>query len=209
MLVLFGASDAMVTRASIRMVAGGSSSDPRYPMWTYEESLVRNFLGQRAIQTQLHIHNDMSNECHKNWLMGFAEDAGCAQLCAGTEMLHCHTALSAPWDDFILSLMEAPDVTQEVEIAGAFSNRAGSGGAPPPAPASRPAPPPHLRPLARCPTHRSPGVKFTHGDLPSQVRGWRRARRRRRRPRMRRRPRRRGWRASRGPHRPSTARLAW
>ena len=109
------------------MAPGGSSG-----AFLREEFLLKNFLCQRAIQTQLYIHTQMKNEFHKDWLMQFVEDMGGAHLCAGSRVLHSHTALgTVPWNEFLVAVMDAPDETQEIEVT--WGNRR-IGGAPSPAP---------------------------------------------------------------------------
>ena len=108
------------------MAPGGSSG-----AFLREEFLLKNFLCQRAIQTQLYIHSQMKNEFHKDWLMQFVEEMGGAHLCTGSRQLHSHTALFVPWNEFLIAVMDAPDETQEIEVTG--SNRR-IGGAPTPRP---------------------------------------------------------------------------
>ena len=105
---------------------GGSSG-----AFLREELLLKNFLCQRAIQTQLYNHIQMKNDVHKDWIMQFVEEMGSAQLCAGSRQLHSHTALSVPWNELLSAVMDAPDETKEVEITG--TNRR-IGGAPAPRP---------------------------------------------------------------------------
>ena len=108
------------------MAPGGSSG-----AFLREEFLIKNFLCQRAIQTQLYIHTQMKNEFHKDWLMQFVEEMGGAHLCTGSRQLHSHTALFVPWNEFLIAVMDAPDETQVIEVTG--SNRR-IGGAPTPRP---------------------------------------------------------------------------
>ena len=105
---------------------GGSSG-----AFLREELLLKNFLCQRAIQTQLYNHIQMKNDVHKDWLMHFVEEMGSAHLCTGSRQLHSHTALSVPWNELLSAVMDAPDETKEVEITG--TNRR-IGGAPSPRP---------------------------------------------------------------------------
>jgi len=105
------------------MVPGGSSD-----AFLREEFLLKNFLCQRAVQTQLYIHSQMKNEFHKDWLMQFVEEMGGAHLCSGSRQLHSHTALFVPWNEFLVAVMDAPDETQEITVAG--SNRRIGGGSP-------------------------------------------------------------------------------
>lgn len=102
---------------------GGSSG-----AFLREELLLKNFLCQRAIQTQLYNHIQMKNDVHKDWIMQFVEEMGSAQLCAGSRQLHSHTALSVPWNELLSAVMDAPDETKEVEITG--TNRRIGGGSP-------------------------------------------------------------------------------
>lgn len=105
------------------MAPGGSSG-----AFLREEFLIKNFLCQRAIQTQLYIHTQMKNEFHKDWLMQFVEEMGGAHLCTGSRQLHSHTALFVPWNEFLIAVMDAPDETQVIEVTG--SNRRIGGGSP-------------------------------------------------------------------------------
>lgn len=85
---------------------------------SHEEMLLKNFLCQRAIQTQLCVHQYMDNEFKKSWLMDFVEEMGCAHLSAGNSQLHSHTAMSVPWYEFLSAIMEAPEEIREIEVKG-------------------------------------------------------------------------------------------
>jgi hypothetical protein len=85
-----------------------------------EELLFKNLLCQRAIQTQLHLFAYLNNEVQSDWLMDFAEEKGSARLCTGNrqvELMHSHMAMAAPWNEFLVALMDAHDETIEIEVA--------------------------------------------------------------------------------------------
>jgi hypothetical protein len=101
-------------------VRGGSS--------VAEELLLKNFLCQRAVQTQLYIHAQMKNDFHKDWLLHFVKEMGGPHLSAGSRQLHSHMAMSVPWNEFLVAVMDAPDETQRIEVT--WGNRRVGGGSP-------------------------------------------------------------------------------
>ena len=97
-----------------RAVVMTMSSRDRLP--SREELLVKNFLCQRAIQTQLYTAGALKNDHQKNWLLDFMKDMGCAPLHSGTRMYHSHLGLSVPWNELLSSILSAPDEHRVVTV---------------------------------------------------------------------------------------------
>jgi hypothetical protein len=81
--------------------------------------LIKDLLCQRSIQTQLYVYNDMKDDFRKTWLRWFSARQGTYPLCSRQQvtMLHSHRAMGGiTWDEFLMSLVNAPQETHAIEV---------------------------------------------------------------------------------------------
>lgn len=105
---------------TIRCVADDPVTEPAGDDRT--ERLIRNLLLQRSVQTQLHYFRELKNGFSTTWLADFSDAQGTARLAAKStagRLLHCHTGMrNVEWDEYMMSMFNAPDVTQVVSVMG-------------------------------------------------------------------------------------------
>ena len=87
----------------------------------HSERLCLNLLVQRAVQTQMHYLSELRNDFTSSWLNSFSEEHhGVHRLMHknSARMLHFHDAMGdgTTWDDYLTSMVSAPDETHTVEV---------------------------------------------------------------------------------------------